>query len=168
MAITQQIVRIAQTTLEEASTDTAVLERLLRFELAGSQDTLDLNWAPVGLLALARASLAEAQCAALRDLIEGTKILNEECAAGPQHDQVYSDVTCLFAPGVRRAADILVGLSSADIIRSLPATRQGQRELLGAELPEEPADYYKAHFEALLDFARGAADGGLGLAQWWD
>jgi AcrR family transcriptional regulator len=168
MAVTQQIVRIAQTTLEKASIDTAVLERLLRFELAGPQDTLDLDWAPRGLLALARSSLAEAQCGALRDLIKGTTLLNEDCAAGPQHDPVYSDVTCLFALGVQQAADILVGLSPADIIRSLPATRRGQLELFGAELPEDPADYYKAHFMALLGFAKGAAAEGLGLVQWWD
>lgn len=166
MAVTQQIVRVPQSTLQEASIDNDVLERLLRFELAGPEDTLDLDWAGSGLLALARRSLREEQVAALRDLLEGSGILNEECVAGPEHDPVYSDVTCLLAPDVQRATRILAGLTSADVLRSLPAAREAQLEVL-SEL-DDPARYYNGHFTALLDFAKGAADRGLGLAQWLD
>lgn len=168
MAVTQQIVRIAQSTLQEASINNDVLERLLRFELAGPDDTLDLDWAPSGLLALARRSLTEEQFAALGALLQGSGILNEEWEAGPQDDPVYSDVTCLLAHEVQRAAGILAGLTSADVLRLLPAAWKAQREVLGHEVPDDPANYYNGHFTTLLDFAKGAADRGLGLAQWWD
>lgn len=168
MAVKQRIVRISQSSLSEASVDTDALERLLRFDLAGPEDTLDLDWAPNGLLALARRSFTEGQVAALRDILEGSKLLNEECAAGPQHDPVYSDVTCLVAPEVQRAAGVLAGLTSTDILRALPATWGAQREVIGAGTPDDPPNYYKEHFSALLNFAQGAADQELCLVQWWD
>ncbi|HYC96862.1 hypothetical protein [Brevundimonas sp.] len=168
MAVTQQIARVAQGILEEMSANPEVLDRLLRFKLTGPEDILDLDWAPKALLALAQDSLSEAQVRALRDLLEGSKRLNKECATGLQDDLVWSDVTCLYPSEVQHASSILAGLTSSDILRSFPPTREAQMELRGAMLPDDPVEYYAAHFTALLHFAERAADRGLGLALWWD
>lgn len=169
MAVTQQIVRLPERIMNEASADPVMLDRLVSFELAGPEDTLDLDWAPRGLQRLAEQSLSEVQCAALSALLDGPTVLNRDYPEGPDHYRVWSDITFLSAPEVKRAANILASVTSADLLLALPSGRKEQADVLGStELPTNPAGYYGDHLTALLDFAQEAARRGFGLVQWWD
>lgn len=168
MAITQQIACLPQRTIEAAAVDTAIVERILSFDLAILDDIMDLDWAPSGLMKLARHAFTDAQVAALKDTLEGRRLLNSECATGIPSYHVDSNITCLDAPEVKCAATTLSSLDTVDLIRAIPTTREAQREFFGTELPSHPTAYYARHLTTLIAFLEHAATRDLGLVQWWD
>lgn len=169
MAVTQQIVRLPQASIEACRTNEKELDRLISFELVFPDDTLDLDWAPMAIqraLLLAGDSMA---AETVRIACGGDEIVNPELPDGPRRYHVYSPITFLTAPRVLELAARLRAIERNEILSVLPASREEAGRLVGLDgILVHPKEYLGQHLAALTRFYADAAARGLAVAMWDD
>lgn len=165
MAVTQQLARVDTQLLDRCQADVGALLDLVAFRLLSEEQYLDLDWAPVGLTALARLSGQpfESQ-AALAMACEGTRPVNPRFP-------LWEVSEYPFGLDPREVKFVSVGLSQValdELIASIPASQDVWNTLVGSEQPQNAHEYYRNQFNRLRQFFLKAAEANQGVVLWSD
>ena len=169
MAATQKIVRITESDSIKCSQSEDKLDNLISFKLNAADDSLDLNWAPMGLEIYCKNSKQnEAVCTALGIVLNGVQLLNKQHKDRANGYIVYSDITYTSPNKVEQSASAFKQINWVAMESCMPQNKDEALSLLNTDLDCHPNEYYIPKMRELINFVQGTANKQMGLAQWWD
>src|SRR5689334_12735432 len=143
MAVTQQLVRLSPDLFEACRRNTGTLDRLLAFQLVGSDRYLDLDWASQGLVSLACACNAEHGAAVTRALEGNIVPLNPALSDGT----VEIPPAGLDADDVRATTAQLMTMDVSILLAAWPRVSAEIEQSAGRI--DDPISYYRDQFQRL-------------------
>ncbi len=169
MPITQKIIRISESKLQEWSGNAKFFQKLVDFEFTGPESELDLNWASEGLVKYFQLSNQPDSCiAALHALLNGKRTLDSYLGCTAERYIVYSSITILESAELTMELEIMNEIDLDALKNCLPRSIKIANSMLGTELNCHPDEFYLEYYKKLMQFSADAEKTKQSLVQWWD